>query len=251
MKGDLRIPQTDFNAEFLFTSIHLKNCFNYLMKKIIVILWMGIGVYACKKKDSNFTSRITFLNAFIDAAPPTYSLKLNMDTVITKVSFPTITYNRTVPSGTFDVNLEVGTLSPTSFRTNFESNRDYLCFTYDSLSRPKLFFQKEAVPDKITDGRCAIRFFSLIPSTGNLALENDTNKIFLAGQTFNSFSNTFTEIDTTSRPLKIVMIGATSMLLDSVPNRPLVSGKVYTVFFTGSINGTGNQKPKMIFWQHN
>ena len=222
-----------------------------LMKKITAIILIVVVIGACKKKDSNFSSRITFLNASIAAAPPTLSVNLNTDTAITNLAFPNIGYYRTVPSGTFDVHFLLGSTPATSFRTNFESNRDYLCFYYDSATKGKLFFQKESVPDKTTDGRCAIRFFSLIPNTSNLALENDTNKIFLAGQTFNSFSNSFTEIDTTSRAIKVVMIGTTTTLLDSVPNRPLVSGKVYTVFFTGSISGTGNQKPKMIFWQHN
>ena len=223
------------------------------MKNITVILSIIIFISACKKKDSNFSSRITFLNASIAPAPPTFSMNLNTDTVVTNLTFPNITYKRTVPSGTFDVHILLANTVATSFRTNFESNRDYLCFYYDSAytNNHKIFFQKENVPEKTTDGRCAIRFFSLIPGTSNLALENDTNKIFLAGQTFNSFSNTFSEIDTTSRPIKVVMMGTTNTLLDSVPNRPLVSGKVYTVFFTGSINGTGNQKPKMIFWEHN
>ncbi|MEO7309187.1 MAG: DUF4397 domain-containing protein [Chitinophagaceae bacterium] len=204
---------------------------------------------SCKKADNNFNARISFLNGAIGAAD--FTIKFNDDIAIGKIPFDTLKLYSSVPSGTFKIGFYQGVaLSPDfSFTTNIESGVDYTCFTFDSVRKYTVFFQKDALPAKVSAGRCAIRFFSLIPNTTGLRLVNDTGKTILSGKTFASYPNTFEEVDTTSRLIKMFR-DTTVVAVDSI-FKPLVSGKIYTVFLTGSIGGIGTEKPKLIFWNHN
>ena len=204
---------------------------------------------ACKKADNNFNARISFLNGGIGAEPIT--IKLNDNIVISKDSFGVLKKLTTVPSGTFKVGFFSGanTLASFAINTNLESGRDYTLFLYDSVSMGKIFLQKDVLPEKVTEGKCAIRFFSLIPNTVNLLLQNDTAKRFITGKSFGTYSNAFEEADTTSRQIQIKEFGAVAAIDSFI--KPLVAGKIYTIFLTGSIGGTGTQKPKMFFWDHN
>ena len=206
-------------------------------------------VTACQKADNNFNARISFLNGSVGAG--SFTIKFNEDILIAAIPFDSLKKHSVVPSGTFKIGFYRGTnpAADFSFTTNIESGNDYTCFTFDSVDRYKVFFQKDILPGKVTDGKCAVRFFSLIPNSENLSLQNDTGRVFLSGKSFASFANTFEETDTTSRQIKIKTTGATAAL-DSL-FKPLVAGKIYTLFLTGSINGTGVQKPKMIFLEHN
>jgi hypothetical protein len=206
-------------------------------------------ITACKKTDSNFNGRISFLNGIIDSEPIT--VKLNDNELISKDSFGVLKPNIIAPSGTFKVGFYIGTSTTPSYSitTNIESGRDYTWFVYDSAQQGKVFLNKDFLPEKVTEGKCAIRFFSLIPNSNSLFLQNDTGKTFLSNKTFASYPNTFEEADTTSLLLKMKMSG-TVAALDSL-KKPLTDGKIYTIFLTGSIGGTGVQKPKMIFLEHN
>ncbi len=204
---------------------------------------------SCKKADSNFNGRITFLNGIIGAEP--ISIKLNETELISRDSFGVLKPNKSATSGTYKVGFYIGTSTVPSFSitTNIESGRDYTWFGYDSLNKGKVFLNKDFLPEKVTEGKCAIRFFSLIPNSNGLFLQNDTGKTLLSNKAFASYPNSFEETDTTSLFLKMKMSG-TVAALDSL-KKPLAAGKIYTIFLTGSIGGTGVQKPKLIFLEHN
>ncbi|MES2775954.1 MAG: DUF4397 domain-containing protein [Bacteroidota bacterium] len=204
---------------------------------------------ACKKDDNNFNARISFLNGAVGAG--TFTVKFNEDIAIAAIPFDSLKKYSTVPSGTFNIGFYQGTATSAnySFITNIESGRDYTCFPFDSVGKNRLFFQKDALPESVTEGKCAIRFFSLIPNTTNLFLQNDTGKLFITGKSFANYPNSFEEADTTSLRIKMNMTGIIPAL-DSL-YKPLVSGKIYTIFLTGSLAGTGVQKPELVFWEHN
>jgi len=206
-------------------------------------------ISGCKKADNNFHARISFLNGAIGAEP--FTFKFNDDVAISKDSFGVLKSFTTVPSGTFKIGFFRGTTATAdfSFTTNIESARDYTCFPFDSVGKYTVFFQKDVLPETVTENKCALRFFSLIPKSTGLSLQNDTGKVFMSGKSFATFSNSFDEMDTTSRMIKLKMSG-TVAALDSI-SKPLVAGKIYTLFLTGSIGGTGVQKPKLIFLEHN
>ena len=208
-----------------------------------------LQMFACKKTDSNFSGRITFLNGIIDSEPIT--IKMNDNIIIDKDSFGVLKNNIAAPSGTFKIGFYIGTsiIPNFSITTNIESGRGYTWFVYDSANPGQVFLNKDFLPAKVTEGKCAIRFFSLIPNSNGLFLQNDTGKTFLSNKTFDNYPNTFEEADTTSLLLKMKMSG-TVAALDSL-KKPLADGKIYTIFLTGSLGGTGLQKPKMIFLEHN
>ncbi len=216
---------------------------------LAIATFLLFQITACKKPDSSFNGRITFLNGIINSEPIT--IKLNETVLIEKDSFGVLKANAVAPSGTFKVGFFIGTSTSPNFSitTNIESGRNYTWFGYDSAHQGKVFLNKDFLPANVTEGKCAIRFFSLIPNSNGLFLQNDTGKTFLSGKSFDNYPNTFEEADTTSLLLKMRMNG-TVAALDSL-KKPLTGGKIYTIFLTGSLGGTGVQKPKMIFLEHN
>jgi hypothetical protein len=215
-----------------------------------LILLIAIMILnSCKKSESNFNASISFLNGSVGAAPIT--LKLNNVEAIANDSFGVLQANKIVSSGTIKFSFfEAGFVQPIStFTTNLEANAQYTGFIFDSTKKKDLFFVKDMLPTKITEGKAAIRFFSLMPNTQNLRLVNDTGKLLLSGIKFKGYSNQFEEIDTTNLPLKI-LDASNATLINKAPET-ISQGKIMTLYLIGSINGIGAQKPRLIVQKHN
>jgi hypothetical protein len=127
---------------------------------------------------------------------------------------------------------------------------DYLftdySLTLDTLKNYSLFIGGET-PDKLflvtdvkptaTSTQATLRFVNTLPGSVNLDVSignlTFTNKAFM-------YSSAFTSINPGVNAIKIYQAGFTTPLISDVLT--LVAGNVYTVFVTGTINGTGTNK---------
>lgn len=244
------------------------------MKKAIgIFIMMGFILWACKKGSDNFNSSTTLLNASIGMPP--ISIFLNGVAAISKDSFGVLKTNASIAASTYNVafvtTLPSGTID-TLYQTvtSFPSGNTYTAIIYDSLAgttKPILYYNSDNFPSTVTDGKCSIRFFNLIPNSSYVYLVNDTGtntagKVFLSRRTFGDFgsNNGFLEYDTTSSKLRIlndtavntsiVRFDSTSVRVDSF-STGFQNGKIYSLYLTGTINGTGILKPKLIVVKHN
>ena len=206
---------------------------------------------------------------------PAITLNLNGDTTIANIAFGSVRYDVSNPSGTYALTFTAnGSSAPLySVNTGFSSGGSYTAIVYDSASptlttnSAKLYFQRDIFPSTITDGKCSIRFFDLLPdtglTTGHIFLKIDTGttvvygKYYFGNRSFGDFgsSNLFAEADTTTAWLKVVRDTAATtttipVTLDST-KIGLKNGKIYSVFLIGAFTETGTKKPHLIVHQHN
>jgi hypothetical protein len=244
------------------------------MKKLLVVLmFASVVLWACKKGSESFYSTTTLMNAAIDM--PAITLNLNSDTIISNVGFGSVRYNVSNPSGTYALTFTAtgSTNALYSVNTGFSSGSSYTAIVYDSASptlaanAPHLYFQKDVFPPTITNGKCSIRFFDLVPDTsasvGHIFVKIDTGTAVVYGKyyfgsrrcgDFGSY-NPFAEADTTTAWLKVVRDTAatamtTPVTLDSI-KVGLGNGNIYSLFLVGAYKGTGAKKPHLIIHQHN
>ena len=208
------------------------------------------GVLSCKKEE-NFTSRINFFNAVINAPSP-LSLRIDSLLLMQNVGYDSLKANIITPSGTFAVNLTGNGQSLLKFTTNLQSNESYTAVVYDSAQKFRFFMRKDVFPTTPGFGRCAVRIYTLIPDALNLFLAKDTSKLIITGKSFNDFGNAttspvFQEIDTINTPK---IFRSDSVLVASVP-AAFRSGKIYSVYITGSIKDSARLHPKCIVQLHN
>lgn len=101
----------------------------------------------------------------------------------------------------------------------------------------KLFLKEDVLLSAIPNTQAAIRFVNTLPGSVNLDVSigslTFTNKAFM-------YSSAFTSINPGVNAIKIYQTGFTTPLISDVLT--LVAGNVYTVFVTGTINGTGANK---------
>lgn len=205
-------------------------------------------LFAACNKEENFTCKINFFNGVIGGQPAT--LKAGNYSIADNIAYDSLKANTIVPSGTFNISLAYGGSQPQQLLlTNLGSNEMYTAVVYDSSQRPGFFMRKDVFPVAPGFGRCAVRIYTLIPDAVNLYLANDTSKPVITGKKFNDFaagstSPLFQEIDTISKPK---VYRDSNLLVVRVP--PLRSGKIYTLFLTGTIKDT--LKTKCVVQVHN
>lgn len=203
-------------------------------------------VFIACKKEENFTSRVTFVNASI--SNPSITIKADSFPFISNVRYDSLVINNIVPSGTLGINLFNGSIFQSSFTTGLESGGMYTSLVYDSASSKKFYMRKDALPATPGDGQCSVRFFNTVFNTSGLFIANDTAKGVIFTQSFANFltSNTFSTIDTIKRAT--IRIDSSLRAIDTFP-QPLRSGKIYHIYFIGKIQDTlpnGVRKPKVI-----
>lgn len=215
------------------------------------LILIAVLIFCSCKKEENFTCRINFFNGVISSTPLAFTLKADSILIADKIGFDSLKLNNNVPSGTFNVSLSSGTV-PLSFTTNLQANESYTAVVYDSSIRSKFFIRKDIMPTTPAYGRCAIRFYTLIPGASGLYLGNDTARPYISGKNFEDFatggtSPVFQEIDTIAKPY--IFRGDSITVLRIA--RPLLSGKIYSFYLTGSIKDSARLPPKCIIQLHN
>ena len=185
-------------------------------------------------KEENFNSKITFFNGVIGGSP--FTLKADNISIADTVGYEGLKADGVVPSGTYNISVTSGGISKNLLLTNLGANEMYTAVVYDSSQRAVFFMRKDAMPQKPGFGRCAIRIYTLIPGATNLYLANDTLRPVITGKGFADFTSgagspAFEEIDTISTPK---MYRDSNLVVTPVP--AFRSGKIYTLFLTGTIN---------------
>ena len=221
--------------------MHLKLSLLFLIAIITFLI-------ACKREE-NFSSRFTFVNAAI--SNPAITLKADSLPIISNIRYDSLISGLVVPSGTFGISLFANNVFQTSLLTNLESNQSYLSLVYDSGTSKKFFIRKDALPAAPPEGQCSIRFFNTVFKTTNLYLANDTAKGVIFTQSFANFlsSQAFSTIDTIKRAT--VRDGSSLRAIDTLPIA-LRSGKIYTIYYIGMVSDTINvNRKKFIIQLHN
>jgi hypothetical protein len=214
-------------------------------RPLLILFTMVIAFFFACKKEENFTSRVTFVNASI--SNPVITVKADSLPFISNVRYDSLVINNAVPSGTFGINLFNGNIYQSSFTTGLESGGIYTSLVYDSGTSKKFYMRKDVLPSAPAEGQCSIRFFNTVFNTSGLYIANDTAKGVVFTQSFTNFlsSSTFSTIDTIQRAT--IRVDSSLRAIDTFP-QPLRSGKIYHIYFIGKIQDTtsGAHKPKVI-----
>ncbi len=206
-------------------------------------------ITSCKKEE-NFTCKITFFNGVIGSSPIT--LKADNFSIADNLRYDSLKRDVAIPSGTYNISQTTSGQSQNLLLTNLGSNETYTAVAYDSSKRATFFMRKDVFPSTPGFGRCAVRIYTLIPDASNLFLAKDTSKPIITGKSFNDFVNgtngpAFQEIDAIDT-LKIFRSDSVRIALVPTEFR---SGKIYSLYITGSIKDSARLHPKCIVQVHN
>ena len=116
-----------------------------------------------------------------------------------------------------------------------DSGKTYSLFV--SGDTPDKLFVVEDKQPTIATGQAAIRFVNTLPGTTNLDVTIGSQ--VLTNTAFQSAS-AFTNITSGANSLKIYQAGSATPIIDQIIT--LNTGIIYTVFTTGTITGTGDNK---------
>jgi len=221
------------------------------MKKIILnvfsVLTVLVAFTACSKDDNDnnsSTSKLMVVHASPNA--PNVDVRVNNNVALTNVAYPANSSYTTVNSGA--TNVKVSPTGTTNYvidaNVNLDANKNYSIFAIDSVSKIKA----AVVSDDLTapaSGKAHVRFFHFsanapavdIAVTGGPVLFS--NRMFNDQSTNASFAN-FTPLNAGTYNLEVRAAGTNTVVL-SLPNIPLTSGKIYTIFAKGFLGGTGMQ----------
>ena len=214
------------------------------------LFWcFAIFLFTSCNKEENFSCKISFFNGVIGGPPITF--KADSISIADNIRYDSLKPDAVVPSGTYHISLTRSGQPQNLFLTNLEANEIYTAVVYDSIQRAIFFMRKDVMPAKPGFGRCAVRIYTLIPDAANLYLANDTLKPIITGKTFNDFatgtgSPAFQEMDTIAKP----KIYRDSNLV-VVPVPAFRTGKIYTLFLTGTIKDSLRLRAKCTVQLHN
>lgn len=178
----------------------------------------------------------------VHASPDAPGVDLLVDNTVagTNLTFPNNTGYLTVPSGTRNVKVNVTGTMTTVIEANvpFILDRNYSVFAINSVAN----IEPLLIEDDLTapaQGKAHVRFIHLSPDAPAVDITLTDGTVVFGNRAFKDFT-AFTPLDAGTYDLQVRVAGTSTVALD-LPGITVESGKIYTVFARGFLNGSGTQ----------
>lgn len=184
------------------------------------------------------SAKIMAVHASPDA--PGVDLLVDNSVVASNVIFPNNTGYLTVTAGTRNVKVRVAGTSTTVLDANFPvlANTTYSVFAADSAANLDFV----ALVDDLStpaSGKAHVRFVHLSPNAPAVDVAVQGGAVVFANKAFTEYT-AFTPLDAGTYDLEVRLAGTSTVVLP-LPGIILQSGKIYTVFASGFVGGSGTQ----------
>lgn len=198
--------------------------------------------------------KLRFVHASPDAAA--IQISLNGQAAFT----PALVYRDTSSyidfnGGTYNLSSVTGTRTVVNTVIDLVPKSQYTLIMVDSSRKTTLAVYKDKIDVAVAPLRIKIRFLNLLPNAPTLGLVgiSATDTVALSpGKNFSPASAATDEIfETLPSNIYELLVISTNSIITRIPARAFVSGKFYTVFVSGFINGTNVAAPAISVIQHN
>ena len=219
------------------------------MKKILLksigLAVLGIAMVSCEKDDENPPqSRLMVVHASPNA--PNVDVRVNNNVALQNVPYPANSDYLSTNSGA--TNIKVSPAGTTTYvidaNVDLASGMSYSVFAIDEVSKIKA----AVVSDNLgtpASGKAHVRFFHFSPNAPAVDIAVAGGPVLFSNREFNDQSTNaslanFAPVDAGTYNLEVRLAGTNTVVLP-LPNITLTSGKIYTVFAKGFVEGTGTQ----------
>lgn len=220
------------------------------VKKMMFVLFISILSLvlftACEDDDDNIiTPPVTekALVKVIHASPDAPAVDLLVDNNIagTGLTFPNNTGYLEVDAGTRNVKVNASGTSTTVIEANLNlmENKNYSVFAVNSLANIEALVLEDDLTAPAT-GKAHVRFVHLSPDAPVVDITLTNGQVVFGNNSFKDFT-AFTPLDAGTYDLQVRVAGTSTVALD-LPNITLETGRIYTVFAKGFLNGSGAQE---------
>lgn len=184
------------------------------------------------------SAQIMAVHASPDA--PGVDLLVDNSVVTSNLAFPNNTGYLAVTAGTRNVKVRVAGTSTTVLDANLPvlANTTYSVFAADSAANLDFV----ALVDDLgtpASGKAHVRFIHLSPNAPAVDVAVQGGAVVFANRAFTEYT-AFTPLDAGTYDLEVRLAGTSTVVLP-LPGIILQSGKIYTVFASGFVGGSGSQ----------
>ncbi len=211
----------------------------------LVMIPAALSLSSCKKdEESSPTPAPTFANVLVThASPDAPGVDLLVDNVklnSAAINFPSSTPYIPVASGNrnFKINVSGTSTSVIDATLPLAANKNYSIFAIDSVSSISALVIEDNLATPAS-GKAHIRFIHLSPNAPAVDVALDGGAVVFGDYAFGEFSE-FTPLDAGTYDLEVRVAGTSTVALDLNPIT-LAAGKIYTVYASGFLGGTGVQ----------
>jgi len=216
----------------------------HINKKLLtVFLAVVFLIFGCSDDENPITPESEKANIMaIHASPDAPGVDLLVDNSIAGngLTFPNNTPYLSVEKGTRNIKVNVAGTSTTVIdkNLNLEANKNYSVFAVDAVSNlsPLVLEDDLSTP---ANGKSHVRFIHLSPDAPSVDITTQEGIVVFGGISFKDFTP-FTPINSGTYNLQVRLAGTETVVLE-LNNIVAESGKIYTVFAKGFVDGTGNQ----------
>lgn len=211
---------------------------------LVLTLFASALVFTSCEKDSEEPTKVYSNVLVAHASPNAPGVDLLIDNTkknSAALTFPNNTGYLMVESGTRNVKINVTGTSTTVINANLtlEKDKNYTVFAVDSVSKISAL----VLSDDLTmpaSGKAHVRFVHLSPNAPavDVAVASSGAVVF-GNKAFKTYT-AFTPLDAGVYNLDVRVAGTKTVAL-VLPSITLQSGKIYTIFAKGFLNGTGAQ----------
>ncbi len=172
-------------------------------------------------------------------APPV-DLLVDGTKVGSDLAFPNTTGYLKVKAGTRNVQVNVAGTSTTAIEGDIpvDANKTYSVFAVNTVANIEPLILEDDLTAPAA-GKAHVRFIHLSPNAPPVDITLTDGTVVFGNYSFKSAS-AFTPLDAGSYDLQVRAAGTSTVVL-SLPTVTVESGKIYTVFAKGLLNGTGDQ----------
>jgi len=218
-----------------------------MKKTVFSALAIAFGLTAftgCSDDESSMTTpttqegRVLAVHASPDA--PGVDLLVDNAVVGTNLMFPNNTGYLSVPAGSRNLKVNVTGTSTTVIDATptISAGTSYSVFAVDSVSNlsPLVLTDNLTAP---ASGKSHVRFVHLSPNAPAVDIAVTGGGVVFANKAFKEYAD-FTPLDAGTYNLEVRVAGTSTVVLP-LPGITLTAGKIYTVFASGFVGGTGTQ----------
>jgi hypothetical protein len=184
------------------------------------------------------TSKLMVVHASPDA--PNVDVLVDNAIVATDVPFGVNSAYLAPNSGTRNIKIRVTGTTTTVIDANLTlaANQAYSAFAVDSVSKISALVLTDNLAMPAT-GKAHVRFVHLSPNAPAVDVAVTGGPVLFANKAFKEYTD-FTPVDAGTYNLEVRLAGESTVVLP-LPNITLNAGKIYTVWASGFVGGTGDQ----------